>query len=324
MVGLPLRPGIDGIGGVGRDAVARAYRDRYRPRRRVVGVGVAGLRRNTRCANEFTDAGVGLVAEPDAVDQATGDGVVAQQRRLVGERVDLIGCQVARLGDRLPHLAVQAFDQPAVGLAVGVGVAVLCEKVCRGLVFAASDELRLDAGLVQRVAQEQRVGGETDQPDGARRLHPHLAERRRQVVRQRAGVGLGPRQRRLDIAEGGDGRRAAPAPDPPQRPGAEPGQSARPPASPRRRGGWRRRLRAAAVACRRWRSSRADRSRRPPCGTACKIQFEHTPARDAVVPGGVDPPDRDCVRRRCRGCRTGKQTCFERTDAQPAGPQASG
>ena len=38
--------------------------------------------------------------------------------------------------------------------------------------------------------------------DGARRLHPHLAERRRQVVGQCAGIGLGPRQRRLDRREG--------------------------------------------------------------------------------------------------------------------------
>ena len=53
----------------------------------------------------------------------------------------------ARLGDRLPHLGVQALDQPAVGLPVGVGVAVLGEKVCRRLVFAARDELRLEPAL---------------------------------------------------------------------------------------------------------------------------------------------------------------------------------
>ena len=45
---------------------------------RVVGVGISGLRRNARCTNEFTDARVRLVAEADAVDQAAGDGIVAQ------------------------------------------------------------------------------------------------------------------------------------------------------------------------------------------------------------------------------------------------------
>jgi hypothetical protein len=49
-------------------------------------------------------------------------------------------------------LGVQAFDQPVIGLTMGVGIAVLREKVCSGLVFAAGDELRLDSGLVQRVA----------------------------------------------------------------------------------------------------------------------------------------------------------------------------
>ena len=88
---------------------------------------------------------------------------------------------------------------------MGVGVAVLREKVCRGLVFTACDELRLDARLVQRVAQEQGVGRETHQADSPRRLHPHLAERRRQVVGQGAGIRFGPRQRRFDIAERRDG-----------------------------------------------------------------------------------------------------------------------
>ena len=179
------------------------------------------------------------------------DRVVAQQRRPVGERVDVGGLDVARLGDRGEHLRVQALDQPAVGLAVRLGVAVLGEEVGRRLVLAARDELRLDAGLVERVAQEQRVGGEADQPDGAGRLHPHLAERRRQVVGQRARVGLRPRQRRLDVAERDDGlaqflHRALP-----RRRAAAPGRSARRRGRPRRRGEWRRRPRAAAAACRR-------------------------------------------------------------------------
>jgi hypothetical protein len=94
------------------------------------------------------------------------------------------------LGNGFPHLAVQAVQQPAVRLAVGIGVAVLREKVCGRLVFAAGDELRLDARLVERVAQEQRARRETDKPDRAGRLHPHLPERRRQVIGQRAGIRL--------------------------------------------------------------------------------------------------------------------------------------
>ncbi len=254
-----------------------------------------------------------------------GDGVVAQQRRLVGQRVDLGGSDdAAGLGDRLPHLGVQAFDQPAVGLAVGIGVAVLREKVCRGLVFAARDELRLDARLVERVAQEQRVGGEADQPDGARRLHPHLAERRRQVVRQRAGIGLGPRQRRLDVAEGGDG--VAQLLNRTRRGGREsaPGRSARPPAGPRRRGGWRRRPRAAAAACRRWRSSPTGRSRRSPCGTACRSSSSTHPFGHAVVPGGVDPRARVAHVVGAGDAGQESKHDVERTDAAVSSPPASG
>ena len=217
------------------------------------------------------------------------------------------GLEVARFGDRLPHLGVQALDQPAVGLAVGIGVAVLREKVCRRLVFAARDELRLDAGLVERVAQEQRVGGEADQPDGARRLHPHLAERRRQVVRQRAGIGLGPRQRRLDVAEGRDGRRAAPAPDPPRRPGI-----CTRAISPATRGS------SAA----RWMAATASRSSSglPPLAIIAsgskpaglrrhrlQIEFEHAAVGHTVVTGGVDPPGQCAHVVGRRGCRAGRK-----------------
>ena len=218
------------------------------------------------------------------------------------------GVDVPGLGDRLPHLGVQALQQPAVGLAVGIGVAVLREKVCRRLVFAARDELRLDARLVERVAQEQRVGGEADQPDGARRLHPHLAERRRQVVRQCAGIGLGPRQRRLDVAEGRDRRRAAPEPDPPRRPESAPGRSARPPAGPRRRGGSRRPasrstsgLPPLAII--------ASGSKPPvSCGSACRSSSSTHPFGHTVVTGGVDPPGQCAQVVGRRGRRAGGRT----------------
>ena len=85
---------------------------------------------------------------------------------------------LARVGDRLPDLGAQALQQPGVGFSMCVGVAVLREKICRRLVFTASNELRFDAGLLQRVTQEERIGGEADQPDGSRWLHPHFAERR--------------------------------------------------------------------------------------------------------------------------------------------------
>jgi hypothetical protein len=48
---------------------------------------------------------------------------------------------------------VQAFDEAGVGLAVRVGVVVLSEQVGHRLVFAAGDELRLDARLVQGVTR---------------------------------------------------------------------------------------------------------------------------------------------------------------------------
>ena len=189
-------------------------------------------------------------------------------------------------GDRLPDLGVQAVEQPAVGLAVGVGVAVLREKVCRGLVFAAGDELRLDTRLVERIAQEQRVGREADQSDGSRRLHPHLAERRRQVVRQRAGIGLGPRQRRLDVAERGDG--LAQLLHRSRRGGRDlhPGDQA---GDPRVVGGavdggdgLAQHQRPAAAG--------DDRERVEPAGLRWRreqVEFEHTAVRHAVVAGGI-------------------------------------
>ena len=205
IVGLDLRPGIDGICGTGRLARHLRVTRQVQPRRRIgVAVRVTGLRRNPGRPNEFTDARIGLVAEADPVDQPSGDGVVAQQRRLVRQFVDCGRFDVPGFGDLLPHLAVQAVQQPAVRLAVGLGVTVLREKVCGRLVFAAGDELRLDACLVERVTQEQRVRREADESDRAGRLHPDLAESRGQVVGQRAGIGFGPRQRGLDVAECGD------------------------------------------------------------------------------------------------------------------------
>src|SRR5271156_5360132 len=97
---------------------------------------------------------------------------------MIGQPVEGVLADVARVADRQTPPRTQALQQPGGGFAMSIGVAVLCEKVYRRLVFTARDELRLDTGLVQRVAQEKSVGGEADQPDGARRLHPHLAERR--------------------------------------------------------------------------------------------------------------------------------------------------
>ena len=160
-----------------------------KPRRRIVGVGIGAAIRDT---GEFGDPPIGLVPETDSVDQTAGEGVVAQQWGAVSERVQHGHIEATGLGDTLPHLSVQAFDQPAVSFPVRVGVAALGEDVHRGLVFPARHELRLDTDLVQSVTQEQCVGGETDQPDGAGRLHPHLTERRREIVGQGARVGLGP------------------------------------------------------------------------------------------------------------------------------------
>ncbi len=152
---------------------------------RTCGVGVA--------AGEFGDPRVRLVTESDAVDQAPRDGVVAKQWGAVGQGVEFGGVEMSRLRDRREHLRVQALDQPAVGFPVRLGVSTLGEHVGRRLVLTLRDELGLDAELVERIAKERRIGGEPDESNGARRLHPHLAERRRQVVRQRAGIGLRPR-----------------------------------------------------------------------------------------------------------------------------------
>ena len=112
---------------------------------------------------------------------------------------------MAGISDAPPHLIVQAFDQAAVRFPVGVGVAALGEGVHRGLVFPARKELCLDTDLVQCVVQEQSVGGESDQPDGAGRLHPYLAERRGEVVGEGARVGLSPCHRRLGRGKSGYG-----------------------------------------------------------------------------------------------------------------------
>ena len=197
--------------------------------------------------------------------------------------------EVPRRGDRRQHLLLEALDEAGVGLAVGVGVALLREHVRRGLVLAARDELRLNPRLVQRIPQEQRVGGEPDQPDRARRLHPHLAERRRQVVRHGARVGLGPGQGRLVHAELDDG-------------GAQLLHG------PRRRGGH---LHAGdqcghpvvlggppdggdGFAQQQRLAPAEDRERVEPAGLLrhrLQVDFEDAPAGDAVVPGGVDLAD---------------------------------
>ena len=203
-------------------------------------------------------------------------------------RVERAGIDVAGFGDRLPHLALQAFQHPGDGLAVGVGEAVLGEKVCRRLVFASRDDLGFDPRLVERVAQERGVAGEADQPDASRGLHPDLTERRGQVVGQRARIGLGPGQRRLDGAESRDRlaqllnrrrrrRRRLHAGDQPGDPRVLGGAVDRGdgvaqrhrPATP---GDDRQRVKA-----RRLRRHRAQ------------VEFEHAAVGYAVVAGGVDP-----------------------------------
>ena len=119
--------------GAGRTGVAR----QVQPRRARCSI------RNIFHTNQFRYPVVGFVAESDPVDQAGGHGVVAQQRGPVGQRVERLGVDLARFGDRLPHLLLQAFQHPGDGLAVRRREAVLGETVCRRLVLAARDELRL-------------------------------------------------------------------------------------------------------------------------------------------------------------------------------------
>ena len=96
-------------------------------RGRVVAVGIGiGVR-----VGQLADAAIRLVTKADAVDQRGVDGVIAQQRGPVGEGIEHGNVEAPSLGDTLPHLRVQAVDEPAVGFPVGVGVAVLREHVRR-------------------------------------------------------------------------------------------------------------------------------------------------------------------------------------------------
>ena len=87
------------------------------------------------------------------------------------------------VGDAAHDLAELRVDQPLGGLAVRRGEAVLGERVDRVLVLAAGREARHDAELVQRAAQERRLG----QHARSARRRPTAAGRsrakaRRQVV----------------------------------------------------------------------------------------------------------------------------------------------
>ena len=133
IVDLGPRPGIDGPPG----PVARAYRLTKSRGGASSSSASPDSGETPFGANQFSDSRVGLVTEPDAIDQPRLDGDIAQQRRAVGQTVEAVLADLARLGYRLPYLAAQAFQQPGVGFPVGVGVAVLRENVYRRLVFAA-------------------------------------------------------------------------------------------------------------------------------------------------------------------------------------------
>ena len=156
-------------------------------------------------AAQLRDPRIGLIAETDTVDEAGGDRVVTQQRRLVCQCVQGGRLDTARGRQRLPHLSMQALHKSGISLAMGVGVAVLGENISRRLIFTTRDELRLNPDLGEGIAQEQRAGGEPHQSDGPRRLHPHLPETGRQVIGQRARIRFSPGDRRLAGRERHDG-----------------------------------------------------------------------------------------------------------------------
>ena len=106
------------------------------------------------------------------------------------------------------------------------------------------------------------------------------------------GIGLGPRQRRLDVGEGGDGRPAAPAPARPVQPKAAPGQSV-----PATRGSSAARWIAATA-------SRSSIGRPPPVMKVSgskpaglrrhglQVELEDAAVGHPVVAGGVDAAQR--------------------------------
>src|SRR3954468_9379130 len=100
------------------------------------------------------DRCVDLVAVTDTVDEPGGKRFVGEQRCAVGESRDLVDREATRLGNRLGDLLPRRLGQPVESLAMGVGEAGGDDAVRSALVLVPLTELRLDAELVERSAQE--------------------------------------------------------------------------------------------------------------------------------------------------------------------------
>jgi len=109
-----------------------------------------------------------FVAEADAGRSAPSS---RQRREAAGarsaRRVEGVVADVCA-SRRSPRQGPGHAGSPAAGLVsfpMGVGVAILCEKVCCRLVFTAAQRTALQCqAFFQRVTQEQGTGGEADQP----------------------------------------------------------------------------------------------------------------------------------------------------------------
>ena len=103
-------------------------------------------------------------------------------------RADVGFVLLAAVGDAPDDLIVQIAVHRLVHLLVRGGVALLRERVDRGLVLADAVQVRIDADLVERAAQKQLVGGDADQIERRRRHQEHFVGGGGEVVLAVAAV----------------------------------------------------------------------------------------------------------------------------------------
>src|SRR3954451_3161446 len=120
--------------------------------------------------------GVDLVAVADVVDQLRRKRVVGKDRRAVGQADDVIDGDSSGLRDRLGDLLPRRPGQPVERFTVRVGETGRDDAVGRALVLVALPDLRLDAQLVERAAQERDLCRDTGEVELAAGLQPLVAE----------------------------------------------------------------------------------------------------------------------------------------------------
>ena len=147
---------------------------------------------------------VHVVAIAQAIHQTGFERLVGEQRCPVDEGAHTVGVEVPVGGDAADDLIHHRLDDAPGCLAVGIGEPTLGEQVGSVLVFVPLGELRCDAGLVERPAQERHLDGDACETHIAGGLQPDLVAERRQVVADAARVELaerlGPRDGELALA----------------------------------------------------------------------------------------------------------------------------